>query len=120
MRWRLPENHPLENVYSIIGIALMLLGEFIYRKVRSKEEETLDTKIEKEGRVNLAKAYDAVTNVVPNTEKVVGKKLDDLISKSKESAQTSAEKIRELSLLKDEGVITEDEFKEAKKKILGT
>jgi hypothetical protein len=119
MRWLLPDNHPLENIFSIVGIVLMLLGEFIYRKVRSKEEEALDTNLEKEGRVNLAKAYDVVTNIVPSTEKAVGKKLDELINKSKESTQTSAEKIKELSILKDEGVITEDEFKDAKKKILG-
>ena len=118
MRFWLPDSHPWENKVSLIGIVLLFIGEAIYFKTRTKEEETQDLENERLGKIKLAKAYDAVTNVVPLTEKAIGKKLDDIIQKSKDVKQTPAEQIRELALLKDEGAISEEEFDNAKKKIL--
>ena len=92
-------------------------GQWLYKKLRSKEEEKVDTAIELESKKKILSGIDTVSNLKPIVETQLANKLQNLLSKS--NINSSADKIRELDGLRKEGLITEEEFSIAKKNILG-
>lgn len=109
------------SVGKLIFLALALLiglgGEFIYKKYRTKNEEKEDTAIELESKRKILNGIDNISNLKPNLETHVANKLQSLLSRA--NTVSTADKIRELDMLKREGVITEEEFSNAKKNLLG-
>lgn len=102
-----------------LAIALMvgLGGEFLYKKYRTKDEEKEDAAIELESKKKILKGVDNIANLKTNLESHAANKLQSLLSKA--NTVSTADKIRELDMLKREGVITEEEFWTAKKNLLG-
>ena len=102
-----------------LSLALMvgLGGEFLYKKYRTKEEEKEDTAIELESKKKILSGIDNISNLKSNLEIHTANKLQSLLSKA--NTVSTADKIRELDMLRREGVITEEEFSDAKKNLLG-
>ena len=102
-----------------LALALMvgLGGEFLYKKYRTKEEEKEDTAIELESKKKILNGIDNISNLKSNLEIHTANKLQSLPSKA--NTVSTADKIRELDMLRREGVITEEEFSDAKKNLPG-
>lgn len=104
-------------IFLALALSVGLGGEFLYKKYRTKDEEKEDTAIELESKKKILQGIDNVTNLKSNLEVQAANKLQSLLSKA--NTISSADKIRELDMLKREGVITEEEFSNAKKNLLG-
>ncbi len=102
-----------------LGLALIVGvgGHAFYKRIRSKTEEAEDVAVENESKRKILSGIDTVANLKPAIEIQVANKLQSILSKA--DAVSPADKIRELDLLRTEGVITEEEFSKAKKSILG-
>lgn len=114
---------PLDNgptKYKLYGLMLALygLGWLFYKYVlRTKEDEKLDREILSKNEASLQAGVNKIANIIPNAEVKAANALKALLSKADD--KSPAEKIRELDLLKSEGIITEEEFRTAKAKIIG-
>lgn len=104
-------------IFLIIALTVGLGGEFLYKKYRTKDEEKEDTAIELESKRRIINGVDNIANLKTNLESHAANKLQSLLSKA--NTVSTADKIRELDMLKREGVITEEEFSTAKKNLLG-
>lgn len=106
--------------YKYYGFAIVLygFGWLVYRYIlRNNSDEQLDKKILAKSEAAFQSGIDKAANIIPNTQVKAANALQSLLSKA--DNKSPADKIRELDLLKTEGVITEDEFKQAKAKLLG-
>ena len=104
-------------IFLRIALTVGLGGEFLYKKYRTKDEEKEDTAIELESKRRIINGVDNIANLKTNLESHAANKLQSLLSKA--NTVSTADKIRELDMLKREGVITEEEFSTAKKNLLG-
>lgn len=104
-------------IFLMIALTVGLGGEFLYKKYRTKDEEKEDTAIELESKKKILNGVDNIANLKTNLESHAANKLQSLLSKA--NTVSTADKIRELDMLKREGVITEEEFSTAKKNLLG-
>jgi hypothetical protein len=104
-------------IFLVIALTVGFGGEFLYKKYRTKDEEKEDTAIELESKKKILKGVDNIANLKTNLESHAANKLQSLLSKA--NTVSTADKIRELDMLKREGVITEEEFSNAKKNLLG-
>lgn len=98
-------------------VSVGLGGEFLYKRYRTKDEAIEDSSVELESKRKRVSGIDNISNLKSNLESHVGNKLQSLLSKA--NTISTADKIRELNMLKHEGVITEEEFSTAKKNLLG-
>jgi hypothetical protein len=106
--------------YKYYGFAILLygIGWLVYRYLlRTKSDEQLDKEVAAKSEAAFQSGIDNAANIIPNTQVKLANALQSLLSKA--DNKSPADKIRELDLLKTEGVITEDEFKQAKAKLLG-
>lgn len=109
---------PLKHKMYLVMFVLYGIGEGLYRLFRTKEDKDLDEAIQLKQKQLFVKTVETVSNPVPVAEKKIGKTLKSFIDKA-DSDQSPGDKIRELDSLFKNGVITEEEFKQAKAKILG-
>ena len=108
----------LKYKYFGFAIALYGVGWLVYRYLlRSKSDEQLDSEILAKNEAAFQSSIDKAASIIPNAQVKAANALQSLLSKA--DNKSPADKIRELDLLKTEGVITEDEFKQAKAKLLG-
>lgn len=104
-------------LFLVIALTVGLGGEWLYKRYRTKDEEKEDTALEIESKKKILNGIDAVANLKPNLEVQMANKLQTLLSKANKNSTT--DKIRELDVLRKDGLITEEEFTSAKKNILG-
>jgi hypothetical protein len=97
-------------IFLVIALTVGFGGEFLYKKYRTKDEEKEDTAIELESMKKILKGVDNIANLKTNLESHAANKLQSLLSKA--NTVSTADKIRELDMLKREGVITEEELNE--------
>ena len=106
--------------YKCYGLAIVLygIGWLIYKYLlRSKSDEQLDKAIIARNEAAFQSGIDKAASIIPNAQVKAANALQSLLSKA--DNKSPADRIRELDLLRSEGVITEDEFKQAKAKLLG-
>ena len=106
--------------YKCYGLAILLygIGWLAYRYIlRTKSDEQLDKQVIARNEAAFQAGIDKAASIIPNAQVKAANALQSLLSKA--DNKSPADKIRELDLLKSEGIISEDEFKQAKAKILG-
>jgi hypothetical protein len=113
-------NHPMMK-YKLIGLAvggvLAGIGHLIWSKFLTKKDKEF-IKDQQRTVVNVAdKLSNPKENILNPLEKKLAQGAKKFLQKADENT-SPAEKIRELNSLKEDGIISEEEFSEAKEKLL--
>lgn len=112
------DNGPAKYKRYALMLVLYGTGGLFYKFIlKTKKDEALDKEIIANNEARFQTGINKAANLIPDMEVRAANVLQGLLAKA--DNKSPADKIRELDLLKTQGVISEEEFKNAKAKILG-